>query len=319
MVIFMKHKTRTMIILTALVTATLHLINKLMFSFSTIKDFLSCKENQYYEWRFGKVRYIKKGTGTPLLLVHDLTPGSSLYEYHKLIESLSKTYEVYALDLLGYGLSDKPNMTYTNYLYVQLLNDFIKNMIGKKTDVIATGDSSPIMIMIGHNDPELVNRMIFINPQSLYQLNQIPSKRTKLLKLLIELPILGTFIYNILTTRETIEKTFLSDYFYNCSNIKDEYVDAYLESCHTCDANAKYTFSSYMGRYMNTNIIHALKEINHGIYIIAGKEKEDIQTVVDNYLYYNNSIETVFLPKTKHLPHLESPEDVLAQIELFLS
>ena len=46
---------------------------------------------------------------------------------------------VYTLDLLGCGKSDKPNFTYTNFLYVQLVTDFINNVIGEKADVIVTG------------------------------------------------------------------------------------------------------------------------------------------------------------------------------------
>ena len=179
--------------------ATIHLLNRMIYAAATKNDILSNIEDQYYEWRFGKIHYVKKGSGKPLLLVHDLTVGSSGYEFHKIINQLSKQYEVYAIDLLGYGLSDKPNMTYTSFLYVQLLTDFIKTVIGKKTDIIATGDTSSIAIVTCHNNPEVFNKLVFINPQSLYQLNLIPTKRTKTLKILIDLPVIGTFIFNIIT------------------------------------------------------------------------------------------------------------------------
>ena len=73
------------------------------------------------------VREIKEELNSTILPLEFI--GLSNYEYHNLIDVLSKKYEVYSLDLLGYGLSDKPNMTYTNYLYVELLTDFIKNII----------------------------------------------------------------------------------------------------------------------------------------------------------------------------------------------
>lgn len=315
----MKHKIKTIIILTGLVSVTLHIINKIMCSVSTVKQKLISVENHYYEWRFGRVHYIKKGNGTPLLLLHDLTVGSSHYEFHHLIQALSKNHEVYAIDLLGYGLSDKSNMTYTNYLYVQQVNDFIKNVIGRKADILATGDSAPIAVMACHNDSDIIQKMIFINPQSLYQLNKIPSKQTKLLKMLIDFPIFGTFIYYLFTTRTCIEKCFLHDYFYNTSDIKQEDVDFYYNASHYSDYKAKYSFSSYISKYTNANIIHALKEINNSIYIIAGKEREDNQTILENYLYYNHAIETVLIPNTKQLPHLEKPEEVLNHLNIFLS
>ena len=115
----MGKKINTAIALSGIAIFSLHIYNKIQFTLSTAKGLLNNSDNQYYEWRFGKIRYIKKGTGSPLLLIHNLTPGSCSYEYKFLIDSLSKNHEVYAFDLLGYGLSDKPNITYTNYLFVQ--------------------------------------------------------------------------------------------------------------------------------------------------------------------------------------------------------
>lgn len=315
----MRQKGKTIIVLTGLVTASIHIINRIEYSVATVKNVLACSDNNYYEWRFGKIRYTKKGTGSPLLLLHDLSVGCSSYEFNKLIDSLSKNHEVYALDFLGYGLSDKPNITFTNFLYVQLITDFIKNVIGKKTDVIATGDSCPIAVMTCHNNPEVFGKLIFFNPQSLYQLNQIPSKQTKLLKLLIETPILGTFVYNMLTTKSSFEKTFREKYFSNPYHIEEKDILAYFEAAHISDYNSKYAFASWLGRYININILHALKEINHSIYIIAGEDKEDNHTIVENYTYYNSAIESIFISGTKQLPHLEKPKKVLEHLETFLN
>lgn len=294
------------------------MINRIISSLYSLMNISPDSENNYYEWRFGKIRYTRKGSGTPLLLIHNLTPGSSQYEYSKIINQLSKKHEVFSLDLLGYGLSDKPNITYTNYLYVQLISDFIKTVIGKKTNIIASGDSSPIAIMSCHNDPELLNQIILINPQSIYQLNQIPSKQTKLLKLLIETPIIGTFIYNLINNKNSFTKDFKEKYFNNPLVSMEDSIDHYSLTAHLNRNNSKYAYSSYIGKYMNVNIIHALKEINNNIFIIAGKEIEDIETIVENYIYYNISIESSYITNTKQLPQLEKPDELLKQIDIFL-
>ena len=314
----MKNKIKTFIILSELTTTVIHMINRIKNSLYNIKNYLRHPNNNYYEWRFGKIRYIKKGTGSPVLLIHDLTIGSSNYEFNKIIDSLSEKHEVYAIDLLGYGLSDKPNITYTNYLFVQLVIDFIKNIIGKKTNIITTGDSVQIAVMACHNDPEAIHRMIFINPQNLYELNKIPSKQTRFLKFFIDTPIIGTFIYNLLSNKATMEKLFNEEYISHKMNVEEKDILSYLEAAHYPDYTSKYAFSSYIGKYMNTNIIHALKEINHCIYIIGGEEEKEIHTTVENYIYYNNSIEAVFIPYTKHLPHLETGAKVMEYINIFL-
>ena len=315
----MNKKLKTISVVAGTSIAAIHLFNKLQYSLATVKDTFHCTQNNYYEWRFGKIRYTKKGTGSPLLLVHDLTVGSCGYEFNKISEQLSKQYEVYTIDMLGYGLSDKPYMTYTSFLYVQLLTDFVKTVIGKKTDVIAVGDSSSLAIITCHNNPEVFNRLILINPQSLYQFNRIPSKRTRTLKFIIDTPIIGTFIYNIAASKTAFQKRFHKYYYFNSSKIEESDIASYVEASHLNDYNSKYSFSSYIGRYMNLNILHALKEINHSIFIIAGREKNDIKSIVENYLHYNNSIEAAYIMKTKQCPHMEAPEKVLNQIDIFLN
>lgn len=314
----MNKKITTTGILIGSSVATMHVINNVHTSLCTVKNLLNNSGNLYYEWRFGNIRYQKKGSGSPLLLVHDLTAGSSNYEYHRLINNLTHNHEIYSMDLLGYGLSDKPSITYTNSLYEQMICDFIKNVIGKKTSVIVTGESVPFIFMACHNNPEIFNKIICINPQSLYLQNQIPSKQTNLLKFFFEVPILGTFIYHILINKQTIEKTFKEEFFYDPEDVKEKYIYNYLEAAHYGNYNAKYSFASYIGKYMNMNILHELKEINNSILIIGGEEEKDIKTTIDNYKYYNPAIEEVIISKTKHLPQLEAPDAILEQIDMFL-
>lgn len=300
------------------VITSIHISNRIQYTIANKNSILNVTEKNEYEWRFGKIHYIKKGKGTPLLLLHDLTAGSSHYEFHKIIDDLAEQYEVYAIDLLGYGLSDKPDMTYTSFLYVQLLTDFVKTVIGRKTDVIATGDSSSLVVMTCHNNPEVFNRLILINPQSLYQFNLIPTKKTRTLKLLIDLPIIGTFLYNLVTSRTAFFHLFQNHYFTDCSRLEKTDLLAYVEASHKNDYTSKYSFSSYIGRYLNFNILHALKEINHSIFIIAGSDKQDNQSIIKNYLYYNSSIEAALISDTRQYPHLELPQRFLNQLKIFL-
>lgn len=314
----MNKKLATITLLSGSSIAAIHILNRVHTSLCTVKNLLTNSENYFYDWRFGKIRYQKKGKGTPLLFIHDLTIGSSSYEFHRLINNLTEKNEIYTIDLLGYGLSDKPSMTYTNNLYEQLINDFIKNVIGKKTSVVATGESVPFVIMACHKNPEIINKIICINPQSLYLQNQIPSKQTSLLKIFIEAPIVGTFIYHILSNRTSIEKTFQKQYFFHPEEIREKYIFNYLEAAHVGGYHAKYTFASYAGKYMNMNILYELKGINNSILMIGGEEEEDIKTTIENYKYYNAAIEDIYIPETRHLPQLEAPDAVLEQINMFL-
>lgn len=314
----MNKKIVTISALSSSAFTAIHIINRTQHFLYTSGKLLSCSENYFYKWRFGQIKYNKKGKGSPILFVHDLTVGSSSYEFHRLVNNLTDQHEIYTLDLLGYGLSDKPSLTYTYNLYEQLITDFIKNIIGRKTSIVATGNSVPFMITACHHNPELFDKMIFINPQSLYSQNQIPSKQTKLLKFIFETPVIGTFIYNILNTKHSFEKTFRDEYFYDKSNIKEKYILNYMEASQLSGCHAKYSFACFTGKFMNTNIIHSLKEVDHSILMLGGEEKTDIETTLENYAYYNSSIEIEYLSETKHLPQLEAPDKILEQIQLFL-
>lgn len=314
----MNKKLTTAIMLAGTSAATIHGINTIHTSLCTVKDLLDNSENDYYDWRFGKIRYQKKGNGSPLLLIHDLTVGSSNYEYHRLINNLTEKHEIYSIDLLGYGMSDKPAMTYTNTLYEQLITDFIKNVICRKTSVVVTGESVSFVIMACHNYPAIFNKIVCINPQSLYLQNQIPSRQTSLFKFLIEMPVIGTFIYHLLSNRPSIEKAFWKNYFYYREEIREKYIYNYLEAAHLGGYCSKYAFASYVGKYMNMNILHELKEINNSILMIGGEKEKDIRTTIENYKYYNAAIEDYYIPETRHLPQLETPDEVLEQLRMFL-
>lgn len=314
----MHKKLTTTILLTGASVAAIHGINRVHTSLCTVKKLLANSENYYYEWRFGKIRYQKKGSGSPLLFIHDLTVGSSNYEYHRLINNLTEKHEIYSLDLLGYGMSDKPAMTYTNNLYEQLVSDFIKNVIGRKTSVVVTGESVPFVLMACHNYPDIFNKLVCINPQSLYLQNQIPSKQTNLFKLLIETPIIGTFIYNLLSNRPAIEKAFYQTYFCDPEEIREKYIYNYLEAAHLGGYYSKYAFASYVGKYMNMSILNELKDINNSILMIGGEKEKEIKTTIENYKYYNASIEETYILGARHLPQLETPDEVLEQLRMFL-
>lgn len=312
-----KHKLLTISILLSIATGIIYLINRLIFASATMKDLLKSDSNHYYDWRFGKIHYTKQGSGSPILLIHDLTVYSSDFEWNRIISEVSKKHTVYTIDLLGCGRSDKQKITYTNYMYVQIISDFIKKIIGEKTDIIASGYSGSFTVLACHNEEDLFGKIMLINPPSLSTLNKAPNKRTKLLKHLLEVPIFGTLVYNMITARDNVELLFTEQYFYNPFHIVNTIVDTYYEAAHKGSGNAKFLLSSIIGCYTNNNIFHALSAINQSIFIVAGAEEKEIQETIDQYTQCNSAIEVVKLDSVKHLPQIESPNKLLEQIYIF--
>lgn len=306
----MKSKIKTLSTLLVASTVTMHLMNKT--KETKYKDNIIKTENDlYYETKYGKMRYIKKGTGGPIVLIHSLDIGSSIYEYHKIIDSLSQNNTVYAIDLLGYGLSDKPQISYTNYLYINILVSFIHDIVGKKTDIITSGDSSTIAIMMNMINNEIINKMTFINPQNIYDMNVIPSKQNKYMHTIYELPIYGTFAYYNVNKEEKMKEKFITDYFYDPAKINKQDIEAYMQSSYIGGSGNKYSFSSVENHYTNINFLKALKSNTKQITLILGSDVNNNETNKENYEHYNSNIRSIAIINTKKLPHLESPEEVI--------
>ncbi len=316
----MKKKTQKVSLITGIIVLSLgivHVVNKAIFFLSTLKEILYRENSRYYDWRFGKISYTRKGSGDPILLIHDLSSTGSGYEFKELENKLTQTNTVYTIDLIGCGRSDKPKMTYTNYLYVQLISDFIKNVIKAKTTIVTSRKSCAIAIMACYIDAQLFNKLILINPTDLKELNKYPKKKHKILKWMLDVPIIGTLIYNINNNKLRIKKKFETNYL-SAPYPVQRYENAFSEAAHTSGASSKYVYTSIKCHYTNTNIIHALKDINNSICIIAGSNVDGIEATVDEYKYFNSSIEAMYIPNTKGMPHIEKPSKCADIVKLYL-
>lgn len=311
-------KLSTKVIIASLMTFVLFLINRLIFALAVVKERLFNNKAHYYQWKFGKIFYTVTGEGPSVLLIHDNKTDSSSYEYHRIVNALSKKYTVYTIDLLGYGRSDKPKITYTAYLFVQLIIDFRKDIIKEKASVVTSGNSNAFATMACYQDHALFKNLIFINPADLRTLKRNPRGKEKMLKFLLETPILGTLIYNLYFSQMNIQKQFRNK-VYNPLNIKKKYIEAYNEAAHLGGSSSKFTFASERGLYMNVNITDTLPHINNNIAIIQGtKREEEHEWITAEYKELNSAIECGTIDKTKTLPHLEKPESTLEMLSVYL-
>ncbi len=297
----------------------MHIINRVFTYIATADNRLDGNSFEYYDWRFGRIAYKKKGAGSPVLLVHNFDVCSSMNEWKNIESELAKTNTVYSLDLLGCGCSDRPILTYTNFLYVQLINDFIKNIIGKKTDVIVSGNSASFVLMACANDETIINRIVMVNPQNLASLAKAPTKRSTLVKYLLYTPIIGTFIYNMKVNKRTIYQKFYSDCYYDVNRINEKDILTCFESSHKDKTRSRYLYACQQSRYTNANILFCLGRLNNSIFVISGNGNPENALVAEQYQNYLPSIEIVGINNTKELPHVEKADEFLDQVHVLLS
>ena len=315
----MKKNVRQFILLTTLATGTIHIVNRFITTTAEMKNILTTAKGQFYNWKNGEIFYTKRGEGSPILLVHSLDPICSSKEWTNLIKKLEKNHTVYTIDLIGCGRSDKPFLTYTNFLYVQLITDFIKDVIGEKVDVIASNRSLSFVVLAHNNNKEIINRIVGINPPELESLKINPDKYASVRKTLLELPIIGTFVYHILISNANITKTFQERFYAKPQLVSTKLIDAFYEGAHKKNSGGKYLMASIEGYYTDNSINHALEKLDIPLYLIQSRYGDNFVKKIDAYCNLNDSIEAAYISNAKELPHLEVTDKLFEIIKMFLN
>ena len=157
---------------------------------------LKKRRGAYYHWKYGDIFYKTLGEGDPLVMIHGLTPNDSGKDMMELAEKYAESNKVYVIDLLGFGLSSKPWITYTNYLYVLLIKDFIKDIAGGKAAAVATQGSCLSLLQAGKMFPECFGEIIIIDPNR-YEKISLRTQMALKLKKCVDPPFVGSFLYNL--------------------------------------------------------------------------------------------------------------------------
>jgi haloalkane dehalogenase len=94
-------------------------------------------QSKYIDIFNSKMHYIEEGQGDPILLLHGV-PTSS-YLWRNVIPHLSPLGQCIAVDLIGMGKSDKPNIEYTIHDHIKYIEKFIETLNLKKLVIIMHG------------------------------------------------------------------------------------------------------------------------------------------------------------------------------------
>lgn len=71
---------------------------------------MAAAESQFFDAKGVKIHYLVEGSGEPVVLIHGLDSSAHLnWELPGVMDALAVDHQVIALDLPGYGDSDKPN------------------------------------------------------------------------------------------------------------------------------------------------------------------------------------------------------------------
>lgn len=115
------------------------------------------------------VCYDLEGAGEPLLLIHGLNVGKSVWDQFR--ADAARHYTVYAVDLPGFGCSEAPDVSYGIQFYVDFMLKFMDAANIARTHLVGSSMGGQIAAMIAAKSPERVGSLVLLAPGGLTPLH----------------------------------------------------------------------------------------------------------------------------------------------------
>ncbi|OKH12942.1 alpha/beta fold hydrolase [[Limnothrix rosea] IAM M-220] len=277
-----------------------------------------------WRWRDQKICYTVQGEGQPLLLIHGF--GASIGHWKHNIPVLAEEgYQVFAIDLLGFGASAKPAWDYTLELWQELLHDFWQAKIQKPTVFIGNSIGGLLSLSMLANYPELCAGGVLVNCAG--GLNHRPDELALPLRAvmgafakLVSSPLTGKLIFNEVRRKFRIKGT-LYQVYGDRQAVTDELVDMLYAP--SCDEGAQAVFASVITAPPGESPTELLPKRQHPLLVLWG-DKDPWTPIKGSQIYQdlaaaNEGVEFHPIPGAGHCPHDENPTLVNALILDWLS
>lgn len=108
--------------------------------------------------------------GRPLALIHSINAAASAYEMRPLFDYFRGRRPVYALDLPGFGFSDRSDRVYSPDLFTTALLDLLHEIGAEKhggADIVALSLGSEFAADAAHHQPDMIHSLALISPTGL--------------------------------------------------------------------------------------------------------------------------------------------------------
>ncbi|MCU0567445.1 MAG: alpha/beta fold hydrolase [Oculatellaceae cyanobacterium Prado106] len=276
----------------------------------------------YWKWREYDIYYVKAGeqrSDRPsLLLVHGF--GASTDHWRKNLAELSQDFEVWAIDLLGFGRSTKAVAPYSGSLWRDQLNDFITEVIGHPVVIAGNSIGGYSSLCVAAQCPESVVGLVLLNPagpftpdEPVEAPNPWRQAIADLVRTIVLSPVPSFFIFQYVRQRSMIRKT-LEKVYLDQSAVTDQLVeDIYRPAC---DPGATQAFAAMFKTPSGDKNDVLLKQLTCPLLLIWGEGDpwtNARQRGAQFRRFYPELTE--FYIQAGHCPHDEVPGQVDALIK----
>lgn len=276
-------------------------------------------EERCYYWRGWRLSYRVAGDSAapPVLLVHGVYAGASSYEFRKNFLELSENFRVYALDLLGCGLSERPRRSYGSGDVAAQVEDFAREEIGATAHLVASSLSAALVVPALVRSPRLFKKIVLVCPTGLGSLDRPSGSLGDVIYGLFRTPVLGESLYHAIVSRRGI-RYYLGGMAYHSPKLPTEdIVEGYYRTSH--QPGAKYFPAAFVSGKLNLGLSDLLPRVPHKTLIAWGQEARTAPvSQAQRFARTNPRAEIRVFRDAALLPHDERAETFNEEVKKFL-
>jgi pimeloyl-ACP methyl ester carboxylesterase len=273
---------------------------------------------EQFTWSEGKIHYTVAGDGPALLLVHGIGVTASSFEMRYLAEPLARAFRVYTIDLLGFGLSDRPRIRYSAALYVRLLHDFLHAVVGPGAALIACGASGAYAITVATEHPDLARALVISSPAPVAGEGELPAPMQRAADALLHTPVLGQSLFHAMTARNGIRAHLRDRAYSNPDLVTESMVDTQYAMAH--QPNARYAAQAYLAGKLDLDVRGPLATLLQPLLLVFGaRSVPPPQGQAAAYVRCNPRAQVLLLERSGSLPHEEQAERFASAAAAWLS
>ena len=274
-------------------------------------------EVRYYRWSGGNLAYSVAGEGEPLLLVHGVYAGASTFEFRKNFQELSKSFRVYALDLLGCGMSERPSRRYEPEDIAVQIEDFVREEIGGSAHLVASSLTAALVIPAVVRSPRLFKKLVLICPTGYGTLDRPSGRLGDVIYGLFLAPVLGNTLYHAIVSRWGIRYYLGRMAYHEADLVTEELVEDYYMVSH--QIGGRYFPAAFVSGKLNLGVAGLWPRVPQRTLICWGLEARTVPVRESQRFVQNNPrSEPRIFKDAALLPHDERARTFNEEAKTFL-
>jgi pimeloyl-ACP methyl ester carboxylesterase len=269
-------------------------------------------------WRTCHTRAGNPDSKVTVILIHGF--GGSIGHWRQNISTLAEHYNVYAIDLLGFGASDKPDALYSIDLWVEQTYDFWKEFIGSPVILVGNSIGSVVCLSVAAQHPEMVRGVAMISLPDLSQDEaSVPLWARPLLsqlKAAIVSPWVLTPLFYFLRQHWVVR--YWAGMAYACTEaITDELLEILVRPALEQDSVKAFCsiLKAMIRPEFSPNVKQILNHVQAPLLLLWGKEDRMIPIALGwQLLSHSPKLELIELDDAGHCAHDDRPEQVNGEL-----